>query len=355
MATTNYGVNDNEAVKLWSRKLFREALNQTFLGRFMGTDTNSIIQILDDTSKGPGDRVRAILRMQLADAGVVGDGTLEGQEEALTTHTDDLLIDQLRHAVRSKGRMSEQRIPFSVRNEARLGLQDWWADRIDTWGFNQLCGNNAQTDTRFTGLQAVTAPDSSHQKWPNSKTSDQTLSDTASDRMSLSLIDAAVETAETLDVPIRPLQLGGEPYFVMFIHPYQAYDLRTNTSTGQWLDIQKAAMNGGAITNNPIFTGALGVYNQTVIHKTTRIPLGVNSSTSAAVSDTRRAVFCGAQAALMATGRDNSPDRMTWVEELFDYQNQLGVSAGMIAGIKRTIFNSESFASLVISTSAKAH
>jgi len=32
--------------------------------------------------------------------------------------------------------------------------------------------------------------------------------------------------------------------------------MRTNTSTGQWLDIQKSAMQGGEINDNPIFDGA---------------------------------------------------------------------------------------------------
>lgn len=349
MAVTSYGVNASEAVKLWSRKLFRESLNQTSLRPFIGDDTNSIVQIMDEPSKGMGDRVRATLRAQLGGDGISGDSTLEGQEEALVTHTDDLLIDQLRHAVRSGGRMTEQRIPFGIRNEARLGLQDWWSDRIDQSLFNQLAGNNAQSDTKFTGLNAVTAPDANHHIFSNGS-ADEAI--TAAATFSLSLIDQAVEKAETLDFPIRPLIIGGEPWYVLFVHPFQAKDMRTNTSTAEWADIQKAAMQGGQIAGNPIFTGALGVYNQTIIHKNVRIPLGVNSSTSASVADTRRAVFCGAQAAVMATGRDNSDSQMTWVEELFDYQNQLGVSAGMIWGGKRTIFNSESFGSLVISSRA---
>lgn len=28
--------------------------------------------------------------------------------------------------------MSEQRVPYSVREEAMMGLKDWWADRLDT-------------------------------------------------------------------------------------------------------------------------------------------------------------------------------------------------------------------------------
>lgn len=103
MAVTNYGVNAPEAVKLWSRKLFHEALKKTWFSKFMGRDSNSLIQIVEDTSKGPGDRVRVTLRMLLTGAGIQGDSTLEGNEEALVTYTDDLLIDQLRHAVRSGG------------------------------------------------------------------------------------------------------------------------------------------------------------------------------------------------------------------------------------------------------------
>ncbi len=60
--------------------------------------------------------------MQLSGAGVAGDGTLEGNEEALTTYSDNIFIDQLRHAVRSAGKMTEQRVPFSIREEARAGL-----------------------------------------------------------------------------------------------------------------------------------------------------------------------------------------------------------------------------------------
>jgi len=109
MATTQYGVNHPLAVKLWRKKLFLEALKQTQLHNFMGKDDRSAIQILEDTQKSAGDRIRVGLRMQLSGNGVLGDGTLEGNEEALTTYTDNLIINQLRHAVRSDGKMSEQR------------------------------------------------------------------------------------------------------------------------------------------------------------------------------------------------------------------------------------------------------
>lgn len=106
MAATSYGTNHGLAVKLWSRKLFREALKQCFFSRYMGEDSNSLVQVLTDTKKSAGDRITVGLRMQLSGAGVQGDATLEGNEEALTTYSDAVTIDQLRHAVRSAGKMS---------------------------------------------------------------------------------------------------------------------------------------------------------------------------------------------------------------------------------------------------------
>jgi len=91
MSVTSYGVNDAEAVKLWSRKTMHEALKMTYVSRFIGEDSNSIVVMQDDLQKGPGDRIRTILRMQLTGAGVQGDNTLEGNEEALVTYTDQLV------------------------------------------------------------------------------------------------------------------------------------------------------------------------------------------------------------------------------------------------------------------------
>lgn len=351
MATTSYGVNDALAVKLWGKKLFQDALKKTYFNRFMGKSSNSLVQLRDETSKGPGDRITIGLRMQLSGAGVQGDGTLEGNEESLTTYSDNVYIDQLRHAVRSAGKMSEQRVPFSVRDEAKAGLEDWWADRLDTWFFNQLAGYTAQTDTRYTGNQAATAPSTNRKLFAGSTATD--VGQTSTDVFNLNLIDKCVERAETVSPTLRPIMVGGEKKFVMFLHPYQVYDLRTSTSSGQWLDIQKAALSGGKDSGSPIYTGALGEYNGVVLHQASRVPQGVNGSS--AVTTTRRAIFCGAQAALMAYGQKDQSAEMSWVEELFDYQNQLGVSAGMIAGLKKTVFNSEDFGTITVSTYAAAH
>ncbi len=329
----------------------------------MGNDSGAVIQIKDETQKSAGDKITYGLRMQLTGAGILGDGTLEGNEEALTTYSDSILINQLRHAVRSAGRMSQQRVPFDVRMEALSGLRDWWADRFDFAFFNQICGNTVQTDVRYTGNNATIAPSGMPSgatagtlNYTSVHATGDDSSITSADTFVLGVIDTAVERAKTLTPAIRPVRTGGGAgYYVAFLHPYQVSGMRTNTNTGQWFDIEKAALTGGEISDNPIFDGALGMYNGVLLHSDYRVSQGASvAASTTAITTVRRAVFCGAQAAMIGFGRDNGPERYTWVEELFDYENELGVSGGSIFGFKKTVFNSLDFSTIVMSSYAAA-
>ncbi len=345
MAGTEFPLNHPQARKKWAGDLFKEALKRTYAMRFMGTGSGNLCQVRSEL-KDNGDRIRVNLRVQLSGRGVVGDSTLEGNEEALTIYHDDIYIDQFRHAVRSAGKMSEQRVPYSVRNEARDGLADFFADRYDYWFFNQLAGNTTETDTAYTGLQTALAP--TDVILAGSATSTTSLSSTHV--FDLEYIDYAQELARTRDLPMRGVRVGGKEMFVLFIHEYQATDLRRSFGTAQWGDIQKAALMGGKISDNPIFTGALGVYNNTILHATTRLP------TAGGVANTRRAVFCGAQAASIAFGKGYSTGRKyDWNESMFDYGNQLGVAAGSICGLKKLQFNSMDMSVITIPTYAAKH
>ena len=105
--------------------------------------------------------------------------------------------------------------------------------------------------------------------------------------------------------------------------------------------------------SEPQRTNLLGVYNGVILHADPRIPQAVSGADSTlAVASTRRAVFCGAQAAVMGYGRENGQNRFTWVEKAFDYGNSLGVSAGAIFGLKKSVFNSVDYATVVMATYA---
>lgn len=356
---TQFGLNHPLAVKLWSEKLYREALKETYIGKFIGNSSSSLIQLLTDTQKGAGDKITYGLRMQLNQAGVSGDSTMEGNEEALSFYSDSIVIDQIRNAVRSQGRMSEQRVPYAMREEARMALTDWMSGMMDTSFFNQITGNTGETDTRKAGMQATVAPTAAASAGDGisrivvggGQAAEGSLSATTSHAITLRDLDIAVSRAKTMSPVMKPLRIKGEDYYVAFVHPYQTYQLRGQANSGQWADIQKAAMQGGNITGNPIFTGALGVYNGVILHESTRIP---NTTGLADNSGYRRGVLCGAQAAALAFGQDNGPNRTTWNEKMFDYGNQLGVAAGVIWGLKKTQFNSTDYSTIALAGYAPA-
>jgi N4-gp56 family major capsid protein len=356
MAITRYGVNDELAVKLWSKMMAVEALKATPIRPLIGKSSGHIIRLMRELKKSGGDKVTYALRMQLVGDGVTETEAMEGNEESLSTYSDALYINELLNAVKAanKGRsIDTQRVLFNCRTEAKSGLRDWFAKRYSVAFFNQVAGNVRATDTKYTGLNSVIAPSSTRHIWAGTATSDESL--TSSDIFDLKYIDYLKEKAITADPQIRPVSVLGEGKYVIYLHPYQITDLRTNTSTGQWQDIQKAAMQGGKVSKNPIYTGALGEYNNVIIRMSHDVPTGTSSADGSEVATVRRAVFLGAQAMTYAVGRDNGPTDYSWVEETFDYKRQLGVSVMSIHGFKKCQFNSKDFGSIVLSTYAAAH
>ena len=355
MATTSFGVNDALAVKLWSKMLAQAERDTLDIAPLMGSDANSVIQIKNETSKGSGDSVTFGLRTRLSGDGKTENETAEGNGESLTTYSQAVTINELGHivGVKSENTIDAQRVPFDLRAEAKDALAEWWMDRKAVSFFNQVCGNVAQTNTKFTGLMATVAPSTNRKHFAGSATTDEGL--TSSDTFTLELIDEAVEKATVGNNIMRPVRIGGEKKYVLYLHPYQVTSLRKNFSSGQWGDIQKAALMGSASSKNPIYTNALGEYHNVILRQSQDIPLGCNSSTGAAVSNTRRAVLLGAQAAVCAFGQKASgPNRYRWNEELLDHKRKLEVSAWAIMGMTKTRFNSEDFGALTISTYAAA-
>lgn len=352
MANYSATVNSPETVKLWSRKLTVEALKETWFGMLHSEGSDGVIYVKDELNKSEGDRVRCILRMQMSQAGIQGDATGEGNEEAIRTFTADLFINQLRFLARNTGRMTNQRVPFSVREQMMQGLADLWKERMDTWVMNCLASNTAQTDTRYTGNNAVVTADSSHQIFAGVATAESNLSADSSQIFSLAMIDRAKLRAMTLTPVIRPAKVGGKSRYILFISPEQHFDLRRNTSTNEYIDITKSVEGGWGRNENPLFAGGtyVGQYNGVGIYESYRLPI----VTTATGAHGGRAVLAGAQAIIAAWGRDNGPERFTWVEELFDYENSLGVAAGSISGMTATRYNSQDFAKVICSTQHSA-
>lgn len=366
MAIENIAVNSPQTVKQFARDLFYEAIEATYFRKFIGKDPNSLLCERDELSKSAGDAITLYLTGLLEGDGVQGTDVLKGNEQASQTFTDTMVIDKLRQAVSVRGPNSivQQRVPRDLREQAKMQLKDWWASRFDVSVFNQLAGNTAQTNTKYTGLQATIAPSvgrhyiadvSANNDKIIKSVADQTVGAESTDLITVEGIRALANIAKQRGTDgnfrMRPIMMGGSEYYVMFMHLNQARDLQNQTSaSGGWYDIQRALLEGGEIMDNPIFNGALGMVGGVILHQTENIPNGVNSSTGAAVANTRRAVLCGAQAAHIAFGKGGKDTTMDWAEELDDYGEVLGVAAGCNWGAKKSQYNSKDYSTCVLTT-----
>ena len=366
---TNFAVNDALAVKLWGRRLEYDIVYRTDISPLIGEDENSIIQLKTETSKDAGDKVTFPLMKKLTGDGF-GEGEIaEGNGESLSLYSDSIYINELGHVVNipNKGRsIDAQRVPVNLRQAARNGLRTWKSERMSVSFFNHVCGYTPQTNLKFTGNNAIIAPTATRRivvdaTGPTVNSVDENIG--TADIFTLNYVDYARELAETLDSPIRPINIGGVNggsdimggKYVMYLHPYQVTDLRTNTNTGQWLDIQKAALSGAATSKNPIYTDALGEYNNVILKKALHVTNGVNSSTGAAIATVKRAVLLGAQACAMAFSKGDNAAAYNWNEELFDHKRRLEVSIMSMWGLKKTQFDSKDFGTIVVSSYGAKH
>ena len=358
MADTIFTTSNALTSKLFSQELMVEAKKRTVFTKFIGKDSGAMIQTLEELQKHPGDKVTFGLRMQLTGSGVAGDSVLEGQEEALSFFSTSLSIDQLRHAVKVTGNMSQQRVAYNLRSQAMSGLADWFSSRYDVAIINHLTGNSSQTNLLFTGNNTPVAPSSANQIFAGNVGGESSL--TASNTFSLPMINQMVVKAKTLTPAIRPIKLKYGEYYLLFLHPLQLNALKNDTNATGWNGIYQAMIMGQTKENNPIFTGAAGMYNGVIIHEDARVTYGDNTQNlihtdlgapASGTTSVARAVFCGAQAAVMSWGRGYDwPHRYKWVEQTKDYENQLGVSCGAVFGATKCVYNSLDFATIVAST-----
>jgi N4-gp56 family major capsid protein len=321
------------------------AERQNLFADLIGTGPDSIIQKVTDLEKGKGDTVKLHIFGKLATYGVTGDSILEGNEEALAPYSDTIKVDQLRHAVKLDGKMTEQRSAINLRTEAGIQLGTYARDLMtEMLTFNLSGARGVRTGhicttgwTGFAGNSLIT-PDSTHQLIAGVGTK---AGLTTSDKMTTALLDkvkAKIALLMNSGVPMRPATVKGKKYFVVVVTPEQFYDLRQDTN---WINAQKDA--NVRSEDNPIFSGAEGVWNGMIIRVNDAGVL-FNDYGAGANIGAARAVVLGAQAAAVAFGNSGSDTKnnFKYIEKVdFDYFNQNGFAIASIFGIKKLQFNSK--------------
>lgn len=358
MSSTKFTSASVHAIKIWARKAWSDAVKMTLYGKLTGKSNRSIVQVKTEL-KGEGDRVRFALRALPTGIGVQEDETLEGNEEGLEYKYFDLNLGEKRHAIKVDLNLSAQRTMFNVRSDAKEALQEWIEEYLDTTFFEYLTGSGQGATTAISkyhpngvlGGNALLAPSSDRIVYPGSVTAKANL--TASDIMSLSVLDKVAERVKLASPTMRKANFGGKMCWLVILHPWQVTSLRSNTNAGQWFDIQRAAMEGGKITNNPIFSESLGMYRDFLLIESTRIPTFTDYGSGANVG-AARALVLGAQAAVVAHGKGaNEKGVLKLAERTFDYGKRYGVAATLIWGMAKARFSDQSdFAVFAVDTAA---
>lgn len=361
MAQTVIAWGDPKAKKAWSAGLATDQAKKSYFEKkFVGTDENSIIQRKTELESDSGDRVSFDLSVQLRGEPTEGDKRLEGKEENQRFYTDEVIIDQVRHAVSAGGRMTRKRSSHNLRSNARRLLGDYWSRFLDEMMFIYLSGARGinkdflfPLDWQGRAGNPLQAPDNGHLLFGGQATSKATL--TAADTMTRALIERAQVKATMLQAQdpeaanMAPVSIDGEEHYVCVMNPFQQHDLRTSAGS-DWLDIQKAAAAAEG-RNNPIFRGGLGMINNVVLHSHRN---GVRFNDYGAGSNVQagRALFLGRQAGVIAYGTSGGL-RWDWNETVKDYGNEPAVASGAIFGFKKSRFNGRDFGVLSLDTACK--
>lgn len=349
MALTNFAALTTEQKTAWSRDLWKQARNMSFMNQFAGKGPNAMIQRITELTKNEkGARAVITLLADLESDGIVGDNTLEGNEEAIKSYDQVVRIDQIRNANRLAGRMADQKSIINFRSASKDVLAYWLSDRIDQLAILTLSGvtydtktnGAARTGSNLIDLEFaadVTAPSTNRgYRWDATTglMTDGNANLAAGDKPSYAMLVELKALAK--DKFIRGIRgEGGTETYHAFMTPQGMAALKLDADF--LANVRSAGVRGG---KNPLFAGSDsilvdGIYIHEFRHVYNTTGLAGGSKWGGGTVEGQRVLFCGAQALGWADLGNPS-----WDEESYDYGNQQGISVGKILGFKKPVFRS---------------
>ena len=351
MAKTNFAALTDEQYTAWGMAFWHHARNNAFISKFMGKGPNAMIQHITELTKSKKG-VRAVLTL-LADMqgdGVVGDRRLEDNEEALNSFDTVITFDQMRNANRTEGRMADQKSIVNFRNASKDALGYWLADRMDQLAFLTLASMPYTRNTNGSLRVASQLPDLEFAPDPATVAptarrgyhlkSSGITSGTGFDATDGSLTPLDYKALVRLkalakDNYIRPIKNKGEDIYHIFVTPQGMADLRLDSDF--LANIRHAGVRGDS---NSLFSGAASVMvDGMIVHEYRHVFNTVEAAAGDGFGATngndkgQRVMLCGAQALGMA-----DIGTAEWVEDKFDYENEIGISVAKMVGFLKPQF-----------------
>lgn len=331
LTTAQPGLTPNQ----WDDKFFTDYVRESRFKKYMGTDENSIIQLKEDLTKKKGDRITIALVNELKGAGVTGNATLEGNEEALGSRSHQIAVAPLRHAV-AVTEWDEQKSAIDLRNAGKAVLKMWMMTKMRDAIITALGSIN--------GVPYATANATQRNEWlvdnsdrvlfgaaKSNNTAVHATSlanvDNTADKLTPGALSLMKRMAQTATPKIRPIRLSeDEEWFVVFCGTRSFRDLASNAVMTQ---ANRDARTRG--TDNPLFTGGALIWDGMIIREIPEIATIVGAG--AAGIDVEPVYLCGAQALGIAWAQ-----RTKTVTDVRDYGYVHGVAMSEMRGIDKLTF-----------------
>ena len=370
MAVTQVLTSDPLTLKLWETTAWIQTMQKSHMGHLFNRGAIYVPEkLMSANSRGDSLTFPYIGKMKGVPVGE--GGTLVNNEKALDMRAHSMIINESRDAIKFPATgIEQQRLGFDMDKVIEELLPSRAVELVDTSIFQQLAGVNPNTITmdgttysttaeklHVQGHNIPVAPSVNRIMRPNGVTADQNLSST--DRMSLPLIDYAMEQNDAADQPIEPFDDGT---FDLYLSPAQLTQLKLDTTSAiTWRSIAGNMAAGGdkKAYSNRFMNGmvSVGTYANVNLYSNRRVAYGINSTNSAPISTVRRAVLVGKNALSYASpygGRPTDTDvPMKIINQLEDYGKYKGIGFEMVYGLKKMApTNYEDIGSLVISTYA---
>ncbi len=322
---TTHGVSAEQ----WSNEVFGEYISQNPFFSFMGPNSNAVVQVKEELTKAPGDAITVQLRAQLSGAGVTGDAALKGNEEDLVFYDQKINVDTLRHAVILRGEMSEKRVAFDLRNQAREALVDWASEKLR----NDII--TALTDTSVGRAQSRYLYGATDSNWNATHATALANVDASADKLTTAMISKAKRKAMLEGSrKVRPFTMKNgnrtDEIYVMYAHPYAVRDLLSDQSFKDVNVHIPATFSESVLVHGQRYKG---MWDGVMIFEVEDMP--VASGAGAGSIDVAHNILCGAQAAAIAWGK-----RTNYKEDSDDYGHENGFAIDEIRGVEKLVFNS---------------
>lgn len=313
-ATYNTGIH----VSQWQQKLLMRAGENLFWENLSGAPGSGMPIIRnDDLTAKRGGIVHIPMQRRMSGAGVTGNSTLSGNEEAMVFDDLAVTISQKRNAALVSN-ADQQKTIHDLREAAGMASSIWLAEKIDNDIFDALDG---QTTNRLYGGDATAKSEL-----------------VAGDTFSAALIAKARSKAKS--VHVRPLRIMGREYYILVLHPFQAADLRQDST---WLAAQQYAAERGA--DNPILAMTMGSYQGVLVFENDRVEYGSDGGSGSVEYAIGHLV--GADAVGFAWA-----DLPRYIQDVSDYGDKVGAGAAATYGLGAAVFNSVPVGHVPIMTAA---